>query len=53
MESIPRLDSTAAEFESQLQTLLAQRGAGDAEALAVAAKVIAAVERDGDQALLA
>ncbi|RLA14195.1 MAG: histidinol dehydrogenase [Gammaproteobacteria bacterium] len=47
------LATTAAEFESEIAGLLAKRGAGDEQALLVAAKVIKAVEGEGDRALLA
>ena len=53
MVQIRILDSTAIGFEQQMVELLAKRGAHDEQALATAARVIAAVEAEGDQAVLA
>lgn len=53
MDLVRRLDSAAAGFSEQLAGLLARRGANDDEALAVASRIIKAVEVQGDQALLA
>ena len=52
MTTISVLASSDVEFETQLNDLLADRGAGDQQALAVAADVIERTRLDGDQALV-
>ena len=52
MATISVLASSDVEFETQLNDLLADRGAGDQQALAVAADVIERIRLDGDQALV-
>lgn len=52
MATISVLASSDVEFETELNHLLADRGAGDQQALAVAADVIERIRLDGDQALV-
>ena len=52
MATISVLANTDAEFETQLSQLLADRGAGDQQALAVAAGVIEKIRLEGDRALV-
>ncbi|MBL4622869.1 MAG: histidinol dehydrogenase [Immundisolibacteraceae bacterium] len=52
MATISVLANTDAEFETQLSQLLADRGAGDQQALAVAAGVIGKIRLEGDRALV-
>ena len=52
MATISVLASSGVEFETELNHLLADRGAGDQQALAVAADVIEKIRLDGDQALV-
>ncbi len=52
MELIRVLDSATPGFSQELDELLGRRGAGDQPALSTAATIIAAIEADGDQALL-